>query len=166
MRQEQAPSHTNLVPHSHPGGRDLASVLVVDDNNAAIELARIMLEKRSKLRCNMHYASGAEEALAFMRAAAETGAPVDLLLLDINMPRTDGFEVLAALAADPAIPALAIVMCSTSSFDRDIERAFALGACGYLEKPPQLENLRPVLASLTQLAVEEGDAGVFLLRAA
>ena len=150
----------------YPGGRDLATVLVVDDNPASIELARIMLMQKAHLQCNLECAAGGDEALAIMRALANSGAQVDLVLLDINMPRLDGFEVLAQLASDAGIPKAAVVMCTTSSERNDIERAFALGASGYVEKPPRLEKLRPLLVAAEGLALEENDLGAFLLRAA
>jgi CheY-like chemotaxis protein len=155
-----------LASSSHPGGRMLATVLVVDDNEASIELARIMLVRRSQLKCILLYAGSGDEALATMRTMAAQGAQVDLVLLDINMPRLDGFEVLRELSADVSIPMPAVIMCSTSSSSKDLERAYALGASGYVEKPPQLENLRRVLDGAEGLTLEESAAGAFLLRAA
>lgn len=161
-----APHGAVLSSEPHPGGRHLARVLVVDDNVASIELARIMLVQRAHLRCIFVGAASGHEALEVMRTLAETGAQVDLVLLDINMPRLDGFEVLAQIASDANIPTPVVVMCSTSSARNDINRAHELGAAGYVEKPPRLEKLRPLLAGLDGLSLEESDIGAFLLRAA
>src|SRR5215813_7305413 len=108
----------------------LATLLLVDDNEAALELARIMLVQRAKLRCNIQIARDGEEALQILRASAGRAASIDLVLLDINMPRVDGFEVIRELNADPALPKPAIVLCSSIVCRDDQERASALGAAG------------------------------------
>ncbi|MES1199901.1 MAG: response regulator [Pseudomonadota bacterium] len=158
-----------LANNTHGAGAGsalLATVLVVDDNEAAIELARIMLVQHSKLKCNLQSACSGEEALEFLRAAAQSGRRVDLMLLDINMPRINGFQVLSELSPEPSEARPTVVMCSTSHYDQDIERAYALGASGYIEKPPRLEKLRPLLQKVSTLKFEESPTGVALLRAA
>ncbi len=81
----------------------LAAILVVDDNEAAIDLARIMLIEQSKLRSRILSARSGREAIEMLRDVSDTVSPVDLVLLDINMPLMDGFEVLAKFAkvSDP-----------------------------------------------------------------
>jgi CheY-like chemotaxis protein len=143
---------------------DLATILVVDDNEAAIELARIMLVEQSKLECRLMSARSGGEALELLQRSAQNGAPVDLMLLDINMPRMDGFEVLRELAAIANLAAPPVVMCSTSSYDKDKERAKSLGAYGYLEKPPQLHQLKPIFDALPGLRMETRERGRALLR--
>ena len=163
--QAHVPPHTILASSPHPGGRDLATILVVDDNRASLELARIMLLQRAGLRCHLKSAASGDEAIAIIRAQAQCGAQVDLMLLDVNMPRLDGFEVLQHLSRVD-IPKPAVVMCSTSTSDQDVERAYALGASGYVEKPPRLEALRRVLAGAEGVTLAEDEAGPLLLRAA
>lgn len=147
-------------------GRRLATILVVDDNEASIELARIMLVEQSKLRCRILSATSGQEAIAMIRDTAVGPSPIDLVLLDINMPLMDGFGVLSELSklSSPAPPP--VVMCSTSSYDKDKERAYALGACGYLEKPPQLRHLEPILQRISGLRMETRADGRALLRVA
>lgn len=144
----------------------LATVLVVDDNQAAIELARIMLVQQAHLRCNILSAQSGDEALSVMHQQAAQGDKVDIVLLDINMPRMDGFEVLERVAADHDLPRPAVVMCTTSCYDKDIERAHALGAAGYLEKPPCLETLKPLIGEMDGLCLQEDTSGATLLRVA
>jgi chemosensory pili system protein ChpA (sensor histidine kinase/response regulator) len=70
---------------------------------------------------------------------------VDLVLLDINMPRMDGFELLERMRAEKMLDRVAVVMCSTSTYEEDISRAVGLGACGYLTKPPDFGRLTSIL---------------------
>jgi signal transduction histidine kinase len=145
---------------------DLATILVVDDNEAAIELARIMLVEQSKLRCRILSAKSGQEAIATIRDATGSASPVDLVLLDINMPVMDGFGVLIELGKTANLPHPPVIMCSTSSYDKDKERAKALGACGYLEKPPQLRHLQPILERIDSVRMESHPGGPALLRVA
>lgn len=164
-RPERASPFCARTASSPPrGGCRLATVLVVDDNPASRELARIMLVERARLQCQLECVQGGREALTRVAAIGRYDAEVDLVLLDINMPGLDGFEVLNALmrAAEKPI----VVMCSTSLDQSDMQRAFAQGAAGYLEKPPRLENLRPLIAATRRLALQESDAGAILVRAA
>jgi signal transduction histidine kinase len=142
----------------------LANVLVVDDSEVDIELARIMLLDEEKLRCNFLSANGADEALSLLRAEAKKACPIDLLLLDINMPGADGFELLKKLRADEMLRDVQVVMCSTSNYDKDVEQAQALGAAAYMTKPPQLRKLRQCFETMPGLRLEDEDGGTTLLR--
>lgn len=143
----------------------LAAILVVDDNEAAIDLARIMLIEQSKVRCRILSARSGREAIEMLRDVSDTVSPVDLVLLDINMPLMDGFEVLAEFAkvSDPGSSRHHVL---DVSYDKDKERAKALGARGYLEKPPQLRHLQPILQSIQGLRMETRPGGHVLLRVA
>ena len=76
----------------------------------------------------------------------------DLLLLDLKMPGTDGFEVLEWLRENPQHSPLQVVVLSGSEMEKDIQRAKDLGASAYLAKPPKAEHLVPLLARNTDLA--------------
>jgi CheY-like chemotaxis protein len=86
--------------------------------------------------------------------------------LDINMPGMDGLEFLAAIRAEDSLRHLPVVMCSTSSYDKDIERAKRLGASGYVTKPTDLAKLKPAIEAIASLRLAPEDAGHALLRAA
>jgi CheY-like chemotaxis protein len=144
----------------------LARVLLVDDNEAAIELTRIVLIEGSKLRCQFVSANGGEEALALLTDAAQNNQSFDLVLLDINMPRMDGFEVLQRIRQNTATSKVAVVMCTTSSYDKDMERARTLGASGFVNKPATLKNLGPLFSDIETLRIQEVDGGRVLLRVA
>jgi CheY-like chemotaxis protein len=93
-------------------------------------------------------------------------ADIDLVLLDINMPRMDGFELLERMRAEKMLDRVAVVMCSTSTYEQDISRAKHLGACGYLTKPPDFSRLKLILEKSTALELVEENNALVLLRAA
>jgi signal transduction histidine kinase len=144
----------------------LANLLLVDDNEADIELARIMLLEESKLRCNLLTARDAYVAMEILRNNTGEASMVDLLLLDINMPGMDGFELLEAMRAVESLRDVPVLICSTSGYDKDMERAKALGAIGYLAKPAELDKLKPFLERIGRLCLFRDDQGHMLLRAA
>lgn len=125
------------------GGDDLARVLLVDDRAADLELTRILLRERDKIEFDLAMARSGKEALSMTRDARDAGKAYDLILLDINMPGMDGFETLRALRGEN--DNTAVVMCTGSTYDGDIEQARQLGAAGYMIKPASLAQLRPMV---------------------
>jgi two-component system CheB/CheR fusion protein len=148
-------------------GNPLANVLLVDDSEADVELTRIMLLKEACLKCNLLVARDAEQALTIVNRPTRrsTRGVVDLMLLDINMPGMDGLELLRQLRADEANADLPIIMCTTSSYDQDMERAKKLGATGYVTKPTDLAKIKPTLANIAHLQLRPEDIGYSLMRA-
>jgi signal transduction histidine kinase len=136
----------------------VATVLLVDDDDLAIDLIQIQLIDANRLQCQVLVARDGEEALARLH-----DTPIDLVLLDINMPRMDGFELLVRMRAEKLLDRVAVVMCSTSSYEEDISRANRLGACGYLTKPPDFNRLRSILDEATNLEISQGDDAFHLL---
>ncbi len=147
-------------------GDPLANVLLVDDSEADVELTRIMLLKEARLKCNLLVARDAEQALTIMNSPEHKARdPIDLMLLDINMPGLDGLELLKQLRADGAHAELPIIMCTTSSYDQDMERAAKLGATGYVTKPAELAKIKSTLENIAQLRLRPEDKGYALTRA-
>jgi CheY-like chemotaxis protein len=144
----------------------LANVLLIDDRKADVELARVFLQVRDKMQFNLKVANGAKEALEILKQAVAGGEAVDLLLLDINMPGMDGFELLEEIRKDEALKHIAVVMCTGSTYDQDQARAQALGAAGYMVKPASLAQLRPMLTGIPALKLDLEGENVRLLRAA
>jgi signal transduction histidine kinase len=143
------------------GEKRIATLLLVDDDEMAIELVQIQLIDTNRLQCNVLVARDGLEALARLR-----DMEIDLVLLDINMPRMDGFELLERMGAENLLGRIPVVMCSTSTYQEDISRAKKLGACGYLPKPPDFGRLRSILENFTTLKITEVGNGLQLLRAA
>src|SRR5580704_15787028 len=95
-----------------------AEILLAEDNLNDVELTRVAF-KRSKLLLNLHHVRDGEECMAFLRKQGKySNAPTpDLMLLDLNMPRKDGREVLAELVADETLNAIPVVVLTTSAQD-------------------------------------------------
>lgn len=147
-------------------GSQLARILLVDDSEADIALSRIMLIEKARLHCEVLVAGNGEEALRIMHDAMQQKNPVDLVLLDINMPVMSGFEMLAHLHKRDLLKHSAVVMCSTSAYDMDQRMALALGAAGYLTKPPQFSVFKSILESDPHVKLAHDGEAYALLRAA
>ncbi len=146
--------------------RPLANLLVVDDSKADIEVTRFRLIERVGLQCNLFVARDGEEALAMLHRATQENTPIDLMLLDINMPEMDGFELLERMRRDDALQKVAVVMCTGSIYDKDMERAQALGAAGYLTKPIEFTKLQSVIDHTATVQLCQKNEGYALLRVA
>ncbi|MDZ4868252.1 MAG: response regulator [Alphaproteobacteria bacterium] len=142
----------------------LANILVVDDSEADLELTRILLIEQGGVHCNLLTARDAGEAMAALSGADRP--PVDLVLLDINMPGIDGLELLKKIRDVAALRDLPVVMCTTSGYDKDMEQAKALGATGYLQKPADLARLRPTLDKIAHIRLAQVEQGYAIFRAA
>jgi len=88
------------------------------------------------------------------------------LLLDINMPGMDGFELLEQIRQDKTLRDMAVVMCTGSTYDQDQARAQALGAAGYMVKPASLAQLKPMLMDIPTLKLACEGEDIRLMRAA
>lgn len=155
---------THIV-RPHPTGADgrLAEVLLVEDSPADIQLFKLKLMQREKVSFNLHVATNGREAMRLLqqRARLSDQPLMDLILLDINMPIMDGFEVLNALSADERLSRIPVCILSTSSDQSDIQRAKALGAVGYMIKPPTQQQLAKALEDVVTLELKpHGDTFV------
>jgi signal transduction histidine kinase len=142
------------------GEMQTATLLLVDDDDMAIELTQIQLIDGNRLQCKVLVARDGQEALVRLH-----DTDIDLVLLDINMPRMDGFELLERMRAEKLLDRVVVVMCSTSTYQEDISRAKDLGACGYLTKPPDFNRLRSILEKTATLEISEVGDALRLLRA-
>ena len=126
-----------------------AEILLVEDNENDLELTRIGL-KKSKLLLNLHHAKDGVECMEFLRKqGAFAGAPrPDLILLDLNMPRMNGREVMAEILADEALCTLPVVVLTTSTDDEEIMKMYKLRCSSYIAKPVDMEQFLRVVQSL------------------
>jgi signal transduction histidine kinase len=152
--EEQA----TIVPEP-AGSAMMANVLVVDDRPDDILYTRLLLTGRIGMDCNLLVANDAKEGLAEIRDRTGKGDPIDLVLLDINMPVMNGFEMLELMGADAALRGIPVVMCSGSTLEKDKQRARALGAIGLLTKPVRFEQLQPMIAKSNSMRLASGAAG-------
>lgn len=126
-----------------------AEFLLVEDNPGDVRLTREAL-KESKLSNNLHVVSNGVEALAFLRRQggfADAPRP-DLILLDLNLPRMDGREVLAEIKADASLKRIPVVVVTSSEAEQDILRTYDLHVNCYVTKPVDLEQFMKVVHSI------------------
>jgi CheY-like chemotaxis protein len=143
----------------------LARVLLVDDNEADIELNRIILIENAKLRCDLLTAYDGREALIRMQEAAQDNNPIDLILLDINMPGMSGFELLAQMQKHPMPHEPLVIMCTTSAYDLDRRMAESFKMAGYLLKPLKFALLKEIIDYSSSLNLYQDEDHYILRRA-
>lgn len=124
-------------------------VLLVEDNPGDVELTRIALED-SKISVNLNVAVDGVEAMAFLHKQANyAGMPTpDIILLDFNLPRKDGREVLAEIKADKILKRIPVVVLTTSGAEEDILRAYNLCANCYITKPVDFDQFVKIVHSI------------------
>jgi CheY-like chemotaxis protein len=124
-------------------------ILLVEDNPGGVRLAQEAL-REARVQGRLSVAADGAEALAFLRRQgpfARAPRP-DLILLDLNLPRKDGFEVLAAIKGDDRLKRIPVVVLTTSRAEHDVRRAYDLHANAYVTKPVDLDQFLAVVKSL------------------
>jgi CheY-like chemotaxis protein len=119
---------------------EMVDVLLVEDDPGDALIVREAFE-HYKIRNTLHVVTDGEQALRFVRRAGEfAGAPrPGLIMLDLNLPRVSGLEVLAELKADPELRVIPVVILTTSRAEEDVLRSYSLHANAYVSKPVELE---------------------------
>ena len=122
-------------------GFKLVDVLLVEDDEGDILITREAFEFH-KIRNPLHVVTDGEQALQFVRRTGPfTDAPrPGLILLDVNLPRLSGLEVLAELKRDPELLLIPVVVLTTSQAEEDILRSYELHANAYVSKPVDFEH--------------------------
>ena len=128
-----------------------AEVLLAEDNDNDVELTRQGF-KRTKLLLNLHRVKNGEECLAFLRREGEyANVPTpDLILLDLNMPKMDGRQVLAEMVADERLRSFPVVMLTTSEEGEEILKLYQLRCSSYIVKPVDFDQFLKVIRSITE----------------
>jgi CheY-like chemotaxis protein len=130
------------------GGRP-AEVLLVEDNPGDVRLTQEVL-REGKISNRLSVATDGVEALAFLRrqdAHADAPRP-DLILLDLNLPKKDGREVLAELKEDEALRQIPVIILTTSKAEEDIIKSYELYANCYITKPVDFDQFVNVVRSI------------------
>lgn len=118
-------------------------ILIVDDEPGDVDLIKVALAE-GKFVCNVMVARNGLEAMEFLRKTPgtfDTAVTPDLVLLDLNMPRMNGREVLKAMKADPNLARIPVVVLTTSDVERDMLASYDLGAAGFVTKPLDMDHL-------------------------
>lgn len=129
------------------GYRGRLELLLVEDNPADV---RLVMEGLSDSLVNVHVATNGIEALNFLRRQnGDSEAPrPDLVLLDLNMPRMDGRELLRHIKEDDALRLIPVLVLTTTESRRDINLAYELGASCFLTKPADLDDFFSLMTAI------------------
>jgi CheY-like chemotaxis protein len=124
-------------------------VLLVEDNPGDVRLTREAF-KDAKVHLEIHVVNDGVEAIEFLNRRGEyADSPrPDLILLDLNLPRKDGRDVLAEVKADTSLKSIPVVILTTSASDVDIESSYLLHANCYISKPVDLDGFLTVVRSI------------------
>jgi CheY-like chemotaxis protein len=137
-----------------PTRLDVVDVLLVEDDDGDVLMTREAFEHH-KIRNKLHVVQDGEEALQFLRREgpyADAPRP-GLILLDLNLPRRDGREVLAELKADPELRVIPVVVLTTSEAEEDIVRSYSLHANAYVSKPVDFDRFIDVIRQIDDFFV-------------
>ena len=126
-------------------------ILLVEDNPGDVRLTREAL-KEGKVLNTLHVVGDGIEALAFLRHEGQyaMAAHPDIILLDLNLPRMDGRELLADVKSDPNLRRIPVVILTTSKDEEDIIRTYDLHANCYITKPVDLGKFMEVVKSVEE----------------
>jgi CheY-like chemotaxis protein len=132
-------------------GRDSRAlgVLLVEDNPSDVALTRHLFGAVS-LPVDLSVAHDGEEAVSLVRRKADGGERPDLILLDLNLPRMSGLEVLGELKADERLRHIPVIVLTTSSAERDVRSAYSHHANAYVTKPVDLDQFIHVIGAIEQ----------------
>jgi two-component system response regulator len=125
-------------------------ILLVEDNPADVRLTR---EALKDARVRLQVARDGVEAMEMLRAADAEHRP-DLILLDLNLPRKDGREVLQEIKRDDVLRHIPVVILTTSQAEQDILQSYRLGASAFITKPVEIDQFFQVVRSMEQFWVD------------
>jgi CheY-like chemotaxis protein len=126
-------------------------ILMVEDNPGDVRLTREAL-KGAKVWAQVHVVEDGVAALDYLyrRPPYESALRPDLILLDLNLPRMDGREVLAIVKGDPLLKVIPVVVLTTSQAEEDVLRAYHLNANCYVTKPVDLHQFNRIVQAIEQ----------------
>jgi CheY-like chemotaxis protein len=128
-------------------------ILLVEDNPADVRLT-IEALKDGKVPTRLHVARDGVEAIRLLRDDTGLVPRPDLILLDLNLPRKDGREVLADVKNDEALRHIPVVILTTSQAEQDILQSYRLGANAFVTKPVEIDRFFEVIRSMEHFWLE------------
>jgi two-component system response regulator len=116
-------------------------IVLIEDNPSDVYLTRLALEESGLLFEMENFQSGADALLALCPGSDAVNGPLipDLILLDLNTPRCDGFDVLAQIRRNPGLANVPVAVITSSASPADRHRAALIGSTSYLQKPTELD---------------------------
>lgn len=129
--------------------KNLFDILLVEDNAADILLLEEALADIA-VKINLHVVNNGEEAISYLQQVEPFKAAIrpDLILLDLNLPKKNGFEVLEEIKQDSKLQQIPVVILSTSQAPEDVSRSYQLHANCYISKPSDLGRFMAVINSI------------------
>lgn len=126
--------------------KNIVEILLIEDNLGDVDLTRDGL-KDSKIPHTLHVCTDGTDAMAFLRNEGKyVGAPrPDLILLDLNLPKKDGREVLAEIKYDPSFKAIPVIVLTSSHAEIDVAKSYEHHANAYVAKPVDLNGFVNVI---------------------
>jgi len=130
-------------------------ILLVEDNEGDVGLIEEVFEE-AKIKNNIHVAEDGEEAVLYLRGEGKfSGSPrPDIILLDLNLPKKDGREVLREIKEDSNLKNIPVVVLTTSNDEKDILKAYDLHANAYITKPLDFDQFIKVVDSIGNFWLE------------
>ncbi|MGQ0829169.1 MAG: response regulator [Bacteroidota bacterium] len=127
------------------------NILLVEDNPGDIRLTKEVL-KEGKIRNNLNVVTDGEEALLYLKKEGQYANVItpDIILLDLNLPKKDGREVLAVIKTDPDLKCIPVIVLTTSAAEKDILNMYAHHANCYITKPVDFNQFINVIRSIEQ----------------
>lgn len=123
-------------------------ILLVEDNPQDVEITRRALEK-GQVKNRLTVARDGQEALDILEALKSDDPPA-LILLDLNLPRLNGIEVLQVIKADPHLRRIPVIVLTTSTREEDVVRAYDLGVNTFISKPVRFEDFMRVVMTIQE----------------
>jgi len=138
-----------------PSATTMRHLLVVEDDPGDVLLTREALADASG-PLSVHVVADGEQAVDFLRGqGGHRGAPrPDLVLLDLNLPRLDGREVLARIKTDPGLRTIPVVVLTTSKAAEDVTRSYELHANAFVTKPAELDRFLAVVRHIGEFFLD------------
>jgi CheY-like chemotaxis protein len=130
-------------------------ILIVEDNEGDVGLIEEVFEE-AKIKTNIHVAEDGEEAVLYLRGEGKFfGSPrPDIIILDLNLPKKDGREVLREIKEDSSLKNIPVVVLTTSSNKKDIHGVYGLHANAYITKPLDFDQFIKVVESISNFWLE------------
>lgn len=125
-------------------------VVLIEDNPADVFLIKEAL-RAHKIEFELSWISDGEEALQRIESPTKNQPPPDLILLDLNLPKVDGKELLARIRANPELAGTRVAVLTSSDSPSDRRETAELGADSYIKKPPTLDEFLAVGATIREL---------------
>jgi two-component system, chemotaxis family, response regulator Rcp1 len=135
--------------------REIVRILLVEDNPGDVRLTQEAL-KEAKFRNHLQVVGDGVEALAYLRRQGkyQDATRPNMVMLDLNMPRMDGRELLAEIKKDPELMRIPVVVLTSSEAETDIAKAYELHANCYVTKPVGIDHFLQVVKSIEEFWVE------------